>query len=152
MRRGNEAIFVQWRNSASSGIYNGMQVVHKIEVYKVEVERGISWGIVSMDFNICTEKISRYLEEKYIRGLRDREIWIWISRELSGRTRREFGENNELAKIVELKQVEQDSRIMEEFIQKSGKREQIQRMSVSEKFRQSYIKKTHEDKKPFMKY
>ena len=41
---------------------------------------------------------------------------------------------------------------MEEFIQKGGKREQIQRMSVSEKFRQSYIKKTHEDKKPFMKY
>ena len=106
MRRGNEAIFVQWRNSASSGIYNGMQVVYKIEVYKVEIERGISWGIVSMDFNICTEKISRYLEEKYIRGLRDRGIWIWISRELSVRTRREFGENNELAKIVELKQVE----------------------------------------------
>ena len=45
--------------------------------------------------------------------------------------KREFGGNNELAKIAELKQVEQDSRIMEEFIQKGSKREQIQRMSVN---------------------
>jgi len=63
-----------------------MQVVHKIKVYKVEVEREISWGTVSMDFNTCIEKISRYLKEKYIRELRDRGIWIWISRELFGRT------------------------------------------------------------------
>ena len=35
--RGNEAIFVQWRNSASSGIYNGMQVVYKIEVYRLRL-------------------------------------------------------------------------------------------------------------------
>jgi len=65
-----------------------MQVVHKIKVYKIEVERGISWGTVSMDFNTYIENISRYLEEKYIRGLRNREIWIWISRELSGKTKK----------------------------------------------------------------
>ena len=46
-----------------------------------------------------------------------REIRIWVSRRIFVRVKKKFsGEDKELVKVAELKRVEQERRIMEEFV------------------------------------
>jgi len=65
----------------------------------------------SVDYIICTERISRCVERKHVGRSGSRRIL--------GRIKKKFGKGDEEAmKVAELKRIEQEGRTMEEFIQK----------------------------------
>lgn len=98
----------------------------RLRLREKSVEEQFQWILIHV------QKISAYIWNKSIlEDLETEEFEFESAENFLAELKREFGGNNELAKIAELKQVEQDSRIIEEFIQKSSKREQIQRMSVN---------------------
>ena len=72
-----------------------------------------------MDFDLYTRRISRHLEIEHTRRFGSRRNKICNSREIfSGVKKEVWRGNDELAKVVKLKRVEQGSGTMEEFVQK----------------------------------
>ena len=72
-----------------------------------------------MDFDLCTRKISRHLEREHTGRFGSRGNRICNSREIfSGVKKGVWRGDHELAKVVELKRIEQGLRTMEEFVQK----------------------------------
>jgi len=70
---------------------------------------------VSID--ICTRRSSRHLEGEHTEEVRSRRKRIYISERFFERFKDGiWRKNDKLAKVVELKRVEQRERIIEEFI------------------------------------
>jgi len=65
---------------------------------------------------ICAEGISRCMEGECVRRFRDGRSGIWISRKFLLKLKKEFGgEDEKLAKVGELKRIEQGEKTMEKF-------------------------------------
>ena len=79
------------------------------------MEEEISGGVDTINFNICIERVSKYIEEKPIGRNKSRRDQIWTSKILLKRKFRRV--NDKSAKVAELKWVEQESKIIEELIQ-----------------------------------
>jgi len=72
-----------------------------------------------VDFDICTRRISRHLEIEHTGRFGSRGNRICNSREIFNRVKKGVWRgDDESAKVVELKRVEQGSGTMEEFVQK----------------------------------
>ena len=98
----------------------------RLRLREKSVEEQFQWILIHVQ-----KRSADILKKSILENLETEEFEFESAENFLAELKREFGGNNELAKIAELKQVEQDSRIMEEFIQKGSKREQIQRMSVN---------------------
>jgi len=69
-------------------------------------------------FDIYVERISRYLKEKYVGRLKDRKTGVPNSGGFPNRAKKKFDSGDDkLIKIAELKKVEQESKIIKQFVQ-----------------------------------
>ena len=88
-----------------------MQVVLKDKSKKNNSKRV---GAVGID--VCAERISWYVKEKYIGGFESKNIRVWNSARIFRRNK-EFGDGDkELKEIAELKELEQDQQTIDEYI------------------------------------
>ena len=91
-----------------------MQIIFKNEDKRNNSRRMDLVGVI-----ICAGGISRCMEGECVRRFRDGRSGIWISREFLLKLKKEFGgEDKELAKVEELKRMEQGEKTMEKFTQK----------------------------------
>ena len=89
-----------------------MQVVLKNKDKKNNSKRV---GAVGID--VCAERISWYVKEKYIGGFESKNIRVWNSGRIFRRNKKEFGDGDkELKEIAELKELEQDQQTIDEYI------------------------------------
>lgn len=87
-------------------------------IYQNENKRSVGRRTNIVCFDIYIEIISRYLKEKYVGRLKDRKTGVPNSGRFPNRAEKKFdGGDDKLVKIAKLKKVEQESKIMKQFVQ-----------------------------------
>ena len=75
-----------------------------------------------MDFDIYVERLIDIWKKNILENLKTEELEFALTRDFLAELKREFGrEDNKLTKVVELKNIEQGTRIIVEFVQEFRK-------------------------------